>query len=59
MPLLVEIGLTDLQKTVKVVWCKVVHEFLLNILASFFVQPLFCALNFCIGIFHGKFDLFI
>jgi hypothetical protein len=34
-------------------------EFLLNILASFFVQPLFCAFNFCIGIFHGKFDLFI
>ena len=33
--------------------------FLLNILASLFVQPLFCALNFCIGIFHGKFDLFI
>ena len=25
----------------------------------FFVQPLFSALNFCIGIFHEKFDLFI
>ena len=36
-----------------------ITEFLLNILASFFVQPLFCALNLCIGIFHGKFDLFI
>ena len=36
-----------------------IKEFLLNILDSFFVQPLFCALNFCIGIFHGKFDLFI
>ena len=24
-----------------------------------FVQPLFCALNFCTGIFHGKFDLFM
>ena len=28
-----------------------ITEFLLNILASFFVQPLFCALDFCIGIF--------
>ena len=34
-------------------------EFLLNILASFFVQPLFCEHDFCIGIFHGKFDLSI
>jgi hypothetical protein len=34
-------------------------ELLLNILGYFFVQPLFCALNFCTGIFHGKFDLFL
>ena len=31
----------------------------MDILLSFFIQPLFHALNFCIGIFHGKFDLFI
>ena len=33
----------------------------MNILVSFsfFVQPLFCVLDFCIGIFHGEFDLFI
>ena len=28
-------------------------------LSFFFVQPLLCAHNFCIGIFHVKFDLFI
>ena len=33
-----------------------ITEFLLNILASFFVQPLFHALNFYIGRFHKKFD---
>jgi hypothetical protein len=36
-----------------------ITEIFLNILASLFVQPLFCALNFFSGIFHGKFDLFI
>ena len=28
----------------------------MNFLASFFVQPLFCALNFNFGSFHQKFD---
>ena len=28
----------------------------MNILASFFVQPLFCALNFYFGSFHQTFD---
>ena len=36
-----------------------ITEILMDILVYFFIQPLFPALNFCIGIFHGKFDLFI
>ena len=31
----------------------------MDILVSFFIQPLFSALNFCVGIFHEKFDLLI
>ena len=54
MPLLVEIGLTDLQKTVKVVWCEVVHE-LLFLSSHYFVHLIFVLAY----IFHGKFDLFI
>jgi hypothetical protein len=33
-----------------------ITEILMNILASFFVQSLFCALNFYFGSFHQKFD---
>ena len=33
-----------------------ITEILMNMLASFFVQPLFCALNFYFGSFHQKFD---
>ena len=33
-----------------------ITEILMNTLASFFVQPLFCALNFYFGRFHGKFE---
>ena len=33
-----------------------IMEILMNILASFFIQPLFCVLNFYFGSFHQKFD---
>ena len=36
-----------------------ITEILMDILVSFFIQPLFPALNFYIGIFHEIFDLLI
>ena len=30
----------------------------MDILVSFFIQPLFSALNFCIGLYGGKFESF-